>query len=335
MYLDYFGVKEEPFNLTSNPDYFFLSGEHKEALARIEAGFEMEKGLMLLTGEAGVGKTTLINAYLHESRPTQHIAFISNIELANKNLLENICRHFELDIKYDETSRESLINLLYKFVLEESFTGKKVGVIIDDAHKLTNEQLEDLQILSNMETNTRKLFQILLVGLPKLGELLESQNYISLKQHIQMHFQLRSMSYSDTQNYIFYRLALAGYTNKDIFTSDAIQKVFRLSKGNPRMINVICSNALLAAFCANKRKVDHYMIEFGMQEILGQSSTEEALPPNCYLNEKFPPPFKNQAIQMLKSPPWYFWVLLVLWLILAQFGITILVQYLIKHWGIF
>ena len=191
MYLEHFSLKEEPFSLTPNPDYLFLSEGHKEALARVQFGIETRRGFIVLTGEVGSGKTTIIRTYLKKHPPEQKVALVINTKVTAKNLLQNICKDFEIKADYTKLSKDGLLNILYDFILKNSFYGNNLVVIIDEAHDLGARQLEEVRLLTNLETNTSKLLQVVLVGQPELWELLNMPELRSLKQRIQMQYHLK------------------------------------------------------------------------------------------------------------------------------------------------
>jgi general secretion pathway protein A len=335
MYTEFFGLKEEPFNLTPDPRFLYLSKEHKEAFARLQFGVEMRKGLILLTGDVGSGKTTVIMSYINNQPENQHTAMIVNPRIVGSKLLQRICREYGIELDYKEFSKSDILNLLYEYILKKSFYEKNFAVIIDDAHELNSEQFADILLLTKLETNTRKLIQVVLVGLTDLILILKAAEHTALYQRIQIQYNLRPFSYADTQSYIFHRLSVAGYTKKDIFKADAIQRIYQLSKGIPRTISVIASNALLYAYLKGVNKIDHQIVNLSTDEsiqgeINGAKQEKISLMDKNFFSQKEE---KKQPPE--KSFKWWKWLLVFLILILGFLGLNILAQFLIKIFHLF
>jgi len=334
MYLGYYRLKEDPFSLTPNPDYLFLSEGHKEALARIQFGIEMRKGFVVLTGDVGSGKTTLIRTYIKNQPPNQKISLIVNTRVTAKNLLQNICKDFSIKADYPKLSKDSILNLLYEYILQSSFFGENLVVIIDEAHDLGVTHLEEVRLLTNLETNTNKLLQVVLVGQPELWDLLNTPELRALKQRVQLQYHLEPLTFSDTKEYINHRLSLAGYKGKPLFTQEALQEIFKISKGVPRVINVICSNALALGYGKGIKKIDHIIIKEVTKEFLpktlpqekkmfqGKSDRQEIREENRLLPEK-------------KLPRVWMILLFLSMFIILEFVINILSQYVIKKFNLF
>ena len=280
MYIKYFKFQEEPFNLTPDPKFLYLSKELREIISRIQYGIEMRKGVMLLMGEVGVGKTTIIQSIIAQKSEKQKIALIVNPRIIGSNLLQNICREFGIELDFKGISKSDILNLLYDYVLKKSLKEQNFILIVDDAHDLNNEQFQDLLFLSKLETNTQKLIQIVIVGLPVLVEKLNVPLLLSLKQQIQIKQRIHSLSYADTQNFIHHRLAKAGYERRDIFKAEALQRIFQFSEGVPRTISVIASNALLYAYLNGMKKIDYPVIDLvtdeSLQEIVEDNQEEQS-----------------------------------------------------------
>lgn len=335
MYIEYFGLKKEPFNLTPDPEFLYLSEGHKEALARLQFGVEMKKGLMVLTGDVGCGKTTLVQSLIANKSPNQNIALIVNPKIVGNKLLQNICREFGIELDFKEMSKSDILNLLYEFILKKTFHEEKFTVIIDDAHYLNDRQMDDILFLSKFETSTQKLLQIILVGLPDLMKILNSPKHLSIKQRIQIQYNLKPYSYADTQNYILHRIALAGYTKRDIFKAEAIQRIFQLSKGIPRTISVIASNALLYAFLKGEKKIDHNIVNLSTDESLQEMIDSHENLDEPQIKEKFPPNVKIKNWGFIRRRRWFSWIIIFAILTLVFVGLNILAQYLIKTFNIF
>lgn len=333
MYLDYFKLKEEPFNLTPDPDYLFLSESHQEALARIQFGIERHKGFIVLTGEVGSGKTTVVRTYMQNHPPDQKIALIVNTKVTSKNLLQNICKDFGIKADYHKLSKDGILNLLYDFILKNSFYGINLVVIIDEAHDLGIQQLEEVRLLTNLETNTQKLLQVVLVGQPELWDLLNMPELRALKQRIHVQYHLKPLTFAETQKYILFRLKKAGYQGKGLFTPEAIQKIYQISGGIPRVINVVCSNAMVLAFSMEKKKIDVPIIEEVGREL--SPPVPPAAPDRPVPEDREQPEApKNVNICELK---WNWWKILLFFLLFSgmMVGLNIISFYIIYLFGLF
>lgn len=330
-YLKFFGLETDPFNLTPDPDFIFLSDSHREALARIQFGIEHKKGFIVLTGEVGSGKTTVIRAYLQSSPPNQKISLIVNTKITSKNLLQNICRDFGIKADYNKLTKDGILNLLYDFILQNSFYGINLVVIIDEAHDLGVEQLEEVRLLTNLETNTQKLLQVVLVGQPELWDLLNMPRLRALKQRVYIQYELRPLSFSETQSYIMHRLKRAGLNKGTLFTPQAIQKIYTFSRGTPRLINVVCSNALALAFSQNKKKVDVPIIDEVLRDVIPMPVTGTQPPEE----EKSASAVSEiLEIPQISQKKWKIWLFLLIFFA-ALIGINIVSFYIIKLLGLF
>lgn len=335
MYIEYFGLKDEPFKLAPDPTYLFLSEGHKEALARVQFGIEMRKGLIVLTGDVGAGKSTLIQNLVANQKPKQNFALIINPRIVGGNLIPNICREFGIELDFNEMSKVDVLNILYEFILKKAFYDENFTLIIDDAHDLNSEQLDDILLLSKIETSTHQMLQVLLVGLPEVLNKLKSPEILSLFQRLQIQYHLKPFSYSETQNFLLHRLAQAGHPRQDLFKADAIQRIFQLSKGIPRTICVIASNALLYAYLNGIKKVDYQVINAASDESLQQAATLEEERDMLQIKEKFPPHIKDKANKIRKKPRWLTWLLYGVLFIFAFISLNILAQYLIQYFNLF
>jgi general secretion pathway protein A len=335
MYTEYFGFQEEPFNLTPDPKFLYFSEAHKEALTRLKYGIEMRKGLVVLTGDVGSGKTTIILTFIGKRPDNLHTAVIVNPKIIGSKLLSSICREFGVDLDFKEISKSDILNILYEYVLKKSFYNKNFAVIIDDAHDLNRSQLDDILLLTKLETNTKKLVQLALVGLPEINAKLKAPEFLPLSQRVQIRYHLKSFSYSDTQNYIFQRLSKAGYGKKDIFKAEAVQRIFQISKGIPRTISVVASNALLYAYMNGLKKIDHRVVNLStdesMQEVINTGSNTEKVP----MNEGAFSSVEEKIENFKKSRKWYKWILLVFFVIVALIGLNIVAQYITQLLHIF
>jgi len=265
LYLKYFGFREEPFNLTPDPKFFYSSDLHREALAALYYGVRNKKGFVVVTGEVGTGKTTLLRKLLRSLEATHHSVFIFNTQLAFDELLESILR--DLNIRETGAGRVAMLERLNEFLLEKIRVGHVVSVLIDEAQNLTEDVLEGVRLLSNMETDREKLIQIILVGQPELEATLNRPALRQLKQRVSLWCRLDCLSAADTEKYIRHRLDVAGYQGPDIFDPTSIRLICEHAAGTPRLINSICDNALLTAFAGSQKIVGAKIIYEVIQDL--------------------------------------------------------------------
>ncbi len=253
MYNRFFGFKERPFKLVPNPEYLFLSKIHEEALAHLNYAVNDGDGFVEITGEVGTGKTTLCRMFLENLDEDTEAAFIFNPKLDPDQLLQTI--NDEFGITGAKGTTKDHIDLLNRFLIEKKSQDKKAILLIDEAQNLNADVLEQLRLLSNLETTTSKLLQIFLVGQPELGELLDSHELRQLNQRITMSCHLMPLSFSETREYIKHRIGIASHGSGVQFTSSAYRAIFNYSGGVPRLINIACDRALLTAFAVNQKKI--------------------------------------------------------------------------------
>ena len=272
MYAQFYGLRESPFALTPDPRYLFMSEPHKEALASAVYGVQERKGFVLILGEVGTGKTTLIRHLLGRFGPNIRSVFVFNPAVSFMELLQLMLR--DLELPCPSMRRVEMIDTLNDYLLKEAAAGRYVVVIIDEAQHLSPTVLEEVRMLSNLETARGKLIQILLVGQPELGEKLGRPELRQLRQRISLVAELKPLSYEDTVRYITHRLEVAGREGGGLFSRRALKVIYRASGGIPRLVNVICDKALVLGYGA-EAKVD--------QEPDHQGSAEglEALPAAC------------------------------------------------------
>jgi general secretion pathway protein A len=248
MYCQFYSLKERPFNVTADPNFFFLTRQHKEALAHLHYGVDNRKGIIVITGEIGTGKTTLCRFFLNQLGKNVKTAFILNPYFSQIQLLEAIVKDFGLQIK--DKSRFSFIWGLNSFLLDESKNGNNVLLIIDEAQNLKPQQLEQIRLLSNLETEKNKLIQIILVGQPELNQKLALHELRQLQQRIMVRYHITPLVKEEVKDYIHHRLSIAGAGDRIRFNEEAIRVISDFSSGMPRLINIICDRALLAGFVA-------------------------------------------------------------------------------------
>jgi len=270
MYCQFYGLKERPFNVTSDPAFFFLSRKHKEALSHLLYGVSQRKGIVVITGEIGTGKTTLCRFFLSQLEKSIKTAFILNPNFSEIQLLEAIIRDFGIGVKYK--SKLSFVWELNRFLLNESQRGNNVALIIDEAQNLKPPQLEQVRLLSNLETDKDKLLQIILVGQPELNRKLDLYGLRQLQQRIMVKCHINPLEQNEIKDYINHRLNVAGSTGRVKFTDEALQIIADFSSGTPRLINIICDRALLAGFVAETDTVDLNIIKRCMEEINSYST---------------------------------------------------------------
>ena len=269
MYNAYFNFKEAPFSIAPDPRYLYMTAQHREALAHLVYGLNSEGGCILLTGEVGTGKTTVCRCLLEQIPEHTNIALVVNPKVTAIELLETICD--ELKIKYPAKNNtiKTYIDLINHFLIEANARNEKTVLIIDEAQNLDDTVLEQLRLLTNLETNQRKLLQIIILGQPELLDILARQEMRQLAQRITARFHLNALSRNEVKAYINHRLAIAGQ-NARLFPDQTISQLYRLSKGIPRLLNVICDRALLGTYVQNKPVVDSKTLSTAAKEVFGE-----------------------------------------------------------------
>ena len=265
MYNAYFGFREKPFKLVPNPEYLFLSRSHEDALAYLNYAISQGEGFVEITGEVGTGKTTLCRAFLESLDDSTVAAYIFNPKLSPKQLIRSI--NDEFGIAYDTDDTKDLIDKLNRFLLQKRQERKKVIILIDEAQNLSETVLEQLRLLSNLETKKEKLLQIILVGQPELAAMLDSHDLRQIGQRISIRCQISPLSLKETQEYIQYRLNIASQKRLTLFDPAAIRQIYAYSGGIPRMINIACDRSLLTAFGMNRSKVTRRIAQAALSEI--------------------------------------------------------------------
>jgi general secretion pathway protein A len=269
MYCDFYGFRESPFTITPNPRFIFLSKNHKEAFAHLLYGIRNHGGFIALTGEVGTGKTTVLRTLLGQLDETNHrTALIFNPCLSALELLSSINREFGIDCQ--STSSAELLNALNQFLLRQNTEGHTVVLVIDEAQNLETQVLEQIRLISNLETETAKLIQIVLAGQPELTRVLEQQQLRQLNQRITVRYHLRPMDFDDTIAYIGHRLAIAGSRGAVLFTPSALKRIFRYSGGLPRLINILCDRVLLIGYTEERREITERLVKTAISEIRQQ-----------------------------------------------------------------
>lgn len=265
MYNKFFGFKEKPFKLVPNPAYFYLSKSHEEALAHLNYAISQGDGFVEITGEVGTGKTTLCRTFLESLNGSVEAAYIFNPKMGPKQLLRTIIEEFGIQIRSDNT--KDLIDMLNAFLIKKKASGKKVILLIDEAQNLNRNVLEQLRLLSNLETNRDKLLQIILVGQPELSEMLNSHALRQVGQRITLSYQLSPLTFNECKEYIQYRINIAAQRSAIKFDRSAYRQIFKHSKGIPRVINIVCDRSLLTAFVLNQYKITASIARASIKEL--------------------------------------------------------------------
>jgi general secretion pathway protein A len=253
MYTEYFGFREKPFSITPDPRFFYANPVYQEAYANLLYGIRERKGFLVLTGEVGTGKTTILRRLMDNLDGALRFVFFYNTTLSFDELLTFICD--ELGLRIDEDSRLRKIQALNKFLLEQLRKGSTGALFVDEAQNFSDDVFENFRMLSNLETAREKLLQIVLVGQPELETKLDRPELRQLKQRIHSHFHLGCLREQEVGSFVNHRLSVAGYRRSDLFSQEAVRQIAFHSKGVLRLINIICDNALLIAYAASQKKV--------------------------------------------------------------------------------
>jgi len=267
LYEKYYGLKERPFNVTADPNFLFFSRKHREAFDHLIYGIKERRGFLEITGEIGTGKTTLCRALIGQLDPNTKTAFILNSNLPETQLLFAIVTDFGLNAK--PKTKISLLTELNKFLIEQLKAGSNVVLIIDEAQNLRSAQLEQVRMLSNLETDKDKLIQIVLVGQPELRDKLNSPELEQLRQRISVRYHILPLDKAEISDYITHRMRVAGSDGSVAFSPDAISEIFEYSGGVPRLINLVCDRALLLGFTMETKEITLDMIKRSVEEIEG------------------------------------------------------------------
>jgi general secretion pathway protein A len=265
--LDYYGLTEPPFDITPNPRFLFYSAKHREAYNHLLYGIRERKGFVQLTGEVGAGKTTLCRAMLEQLTGNYSTALILNPVLNPDELMKAIATEFGLDVRgLDRLDTVASIN---NFLLWNVEQGKDAVLIIDEAQNLTEELLEQVRLLSNLEIDNRKLLQIVLMGQPELRDRLNSPSLRQLRQRITVRYHLAPLSQSEINEYIRHRLHVSGAKGTPVFTRAALWRIHHYSGGIPRLVNAVCDKALLAGFVNQREELGYRVIGAAIRELEG------------------------------------------------------------------
>lgn len=269
MYKEFYQLKENPFNVTADPDFFFSSAHHVEAFSHLLYGIKQRRGIIVITGEIGTGKTTLCRRLLNQLEGDVKTALILNPSFSALQLLQIIVS--DLGIEGNFRNKFALVNALNRFLLEETVRGHNIAIIVDEAQNLGVRQLEQIRLLSNLETEKEKLLQIVLVGQPELSEKLKLSSLRQLNQRVTVRYHIRPLDRNELQEYIYHRLRLAGLNGtppRVQFTPSAVDLIYEKSRGTPRMVNILCDRALLAGFIAETHTIDEDILQRSVEEVV-------------------------------------------------------------------
>jgi len=270
MYLDFYNLKAQPFNITPDPRYLFFSRCHREAFEHIIFGITQQKGFIQITGEIGAGKSTLCRAVLEELDENFSTALILNPVMTGIQLLRSVLRELDLDDRGNDRVR--LTDRLNTFLLERANAETDVVLLIDEAQDMTPDLLEQVRLLSNLETDDRKLLQIVLVGQPELRTMLSGDSLRQLSQRITVRYHLDPIRKDEVEAYILHRLQVAGSNGRPSFTAAAYRSIHRHSRGVPRLINAICDKALLCGYVEGRDRLGYWQVRRAIRELGGSVS---------------------------------------------------------------
>ena len=268
MYLDFLGLKEKPFAITADPAYLYLSRKHREALSHMIYGIRERKGFVEITGEIGTGKTTLCKALLRHVNPNTRTALILQPGLSELQLMQAIVQDFGMNPM--RSNRLGIFNQLNQFLLDQAGLGHNIVLVIDEAQNLSLRLLEQIRMLSNLETDKDKLIQVILVGQPQLRQKLASPDLEQLRQRIAVRYHITPLDADEVRIYIDHRLRVAGSNGSLEWTPDGIEEVYRCSRGIPRLINLVCDRSLLACYVYQVKRVDGELVRRSYQELAGE-----------------------------------------------------------------
>ena len=269
MYKEYFGLKEPPFSIAPDPHYLYMSDNHREALAHLLYGINSDNGFVLLTGDVGTGKTTVCRCLLEQLPENSNIAFILNPKVTVDELLATICDELGIVYPQGNTSNKIFIDSINAYLIDANKECRRTVLIVEEAQNLSPEVLEQIRLLTNLETNERKLLQIIMVGQPELNELLSRPELRQLKQRITARYHLGSLTKQELSAYVLHRLSVAG-VNRKLFSPRTIDRLFQLSGGIPRMINLLCDRTLLGTYVQGKSMVDLPTLNKAAREVFGE-----------------------------------------------------------------
>src|SRR2546428_8446108 len=270
MYLDFYHLKKAPFPITPDPEFLFLSPSHKAALGALVYGIEERQGFVALLGEVGLGKTTILRSYLERVDQAQlKPIYLLHANLAFRDLLNTLCQEFGLEVTPEPVAET--VNRLHQVLIEEYKQGRNVALLVDEAQHMPLETLEHLRMLSNLETSTQKLLQIILVGQPEFEAKLNDHALRQLKQRLVIRATIAPLTAEESRDYILYRLAKVSTVDEPIFTRGALQAIIKQAQGTPRVLNILCTNALIQGFGYGQRRISAKIAQEVIAEYTGKT----------------------------------------------------------------
>jgi general secretion pathway protein A len=273
MYRKFYGFKERPFEITPDPNFVYLSEIHQEALAHLKYAIQEGKGFSVITGEAGTGKTTLVHMLLSRLNGNVRTSYIFNPIMDRADFLNYICDDLGIESKGMKSRGQSL-TALHNFLLDCFARDEKVFLIIDEAQSLEPGLLQEVRLLTNLETSKSKLLHVILLGQPELDRTLKEARFRPLKQRITVRYRLRTLKLKETKEYILFRLKKAGSRKLSLFDNGAIREIYRYSRGIPRLINIVCDNALLTGFSLEENRIGKAIIREVIRNLEGSDKVK-------------------------------------------------------------
>jgi len=277
MYEKFYGFTDKPFNLTPDSKFFYSSAKHEEALNCLILSISEKSGFVVITGEIGSGKTTVCRTLLKRLDSTTRVALILNTHLGRKELLTTILE--DLEIEYKSRSKTHLLSALNKYLIEQAAEDTNVVLLIDEAQNLTPSVIEEVRMLSNLETEREKLIQIVLMGQPELKKKLAHPRLEQFRQRVVFHYHLEALNYAETEKYIKHRLVTAGRPDNGIFIPQAIEEIYKYSRGIPRLINLACHNALISGLVYETKEITRDIAAEAIDELI--QGVRHTLPRHC------------------------------------------------------
>lgn len=274
MYKEYFGFKDEPFSIAPDPQFLYMSERHREALGHLVYGLKTNGGFVLLTGEVGTGKTTVCRCLLEQIPEDSVVAFVINPKLTVLELLETVCDELRIDYPHGNLSNKLFIDAINLFLLDAHSKGRKTVLIIDEAQNLSPSVLEQIRLLTNLETNKQKLLQVIMLGQPELKQLLGQPELRQFAQRITARYHLEPLAQHEIKAYVDHRLAVAGVERR-LFPAATIKKIYQLSGGIPRLINLLCDRSLLGAYVREQQEISPALLSEAAREIFGEQQRQK------------------------------------------------------------
>jgi general secretion pathway protein A len=270
MYLEYFNLTERPFSITPDPRFLYMSARHREALAHLLYGLGEGGGFVQLTGEVGTGKTTICRCLLEQVPENVDIALVLNPKVTSIELIATVCDELGIEYPAGDTSIKSLTDVLNRYLLDAYARGRRTVLILDEAQNLSADVLEQVRLLTNLETSTQKLLQIVLIGQPELRSLLAREDMRQLSQRVTARYHLDPISREEAGAYIKHRLQICGIS-QTVFSKRSVDRIQQLSGGIPRLINVLCDRSMLGAYVEGKTQVDPKVVKKAAREVLAEA----------------------------------------------------------------